>query len=161
MGKITAPVPLQKQHNIDEFDCGVDVLNHWLKHQDRRNEPSGASRTYVVCHEQTVIGYYALATGSIEHTLLPSKLKRNMPDPIPVLVLGRLAVDQQWQSKQIGRGLLKDVLLRCSRVANEIGIAALLVHCLSEHAKAFYMQYGFIESPFEKMTLLLRMKDIR
>lgn len=159
MGKINPPEPLQDSHQLKDFDCGVTVLNTWLTKQALKNEQSGASRSYVVCHNNQVIGYYALSTGSVEHTGLPGKLRRNMPDPIPVLVLGRLAVDKNWQTHHIGRGLLKDAVLRACMVAEHVGVSALLVHSISEQAKRYYLQHGFIESSIDPMTLLLRLKD--
>lgn len=159
MGKISPPEPLQASHRLNGFDCGVTVLNTWLTQQALKNERSGASRSYVVCDEQQVIGYYALSTGGVEHAGLPGKLRRNMPDPIPVLVLGRLAVDSRWQSHHIGRGLLKNAVLRVCMVAEHVGVSALLVHCISEQAKRYYLQHGFVESLIDPMTLLLRLKD--
>jgi len=159
MGEITEPETLQSHHQIDEFDCGIKSLNKWLQQQALKNEQSGASRTYVVCCKQQVIAYYAIATGSVEHVGLPGKLRRNMPDPIPVLIIGRLAVDIHWQQQYIGRGLLKDAVLRACLIAKQVGISALLVHCLSEEAKQYYMKYGFVQSTIEPMTVLLRLKD--
>ena len=159
MGEITAPEPLLASHEFKEFDCGNKVLNRWLIQQALKNEHSGGSRTYVVCNDRKVIGYYAIATGSVEHAGLPGKLRRNMPDPISVLVLGRLAVDINWQSKHIGRGLLKDAILRACMIAQQVGVSALLVHCLSKQAKTYYLQHGFIESDSAPMTVLLRLKD--
>lgn len=159
MGEITAPEMIQNHHQIDRFDCGNMSLNKWLQQQALRNEQSGASRTYVVCCNQQVIAYYAIATGSVVHDGLPGKLRRNMPEPIPVLVLGRLAVDVRWQHQHVGRGLLKDVVLRSCLIAKQVGTSALLVHCLSEQAKRYYLKYGFVESTIEPMTVLLRLKD--
>ena len=124
-----------------------------------KNEVIGASRTFVVCHDGHVIGYYALATGSVEHRDAPKKIRRNMPDPIPVMVLGRLAVDQQWQHAGLGRGLLKDALLRSVSVSQHAGVKALLVHALSEDAKTFYENNGFLESPLDPMTLAISLRD--
>jgi GNAT superfamily N-acetyltransferase len=105
-----------------------------------------------------VIGYYALATGSVEHRDAPKKLRRNMPDPIPVMVLGRLAVDQQWQQAGLGRSLLKDAVLRTLSVSQQVGVKALLVHALSEDARTFYAHNGFLESPLDPMTLVISLR---
>ena len=110
MGEISTPEPITTAHLTEPFSCGIPVLDEWLKRRALKNEVSGASRTFVVCHDRRVIGYYALATGSIRHSDAPGNIRRNMPDPIPVMVLGRLAVDQQWQHAGLGRGLLK---MRC------------------------------------------------
>ena len=159
MGKITAPEPISTSHLIEPFSCGTPVLDEWLKRRALKNEDAGASRTFVVCQNNQVIGYYTLATGSVGHHEVPGKIRRNMPDPIPVMVLGRLAVDQAWQGAGLGRGLLKDAILRTLTVSQHAGIRALLVHALSVGAKQFYMQNGFTESPLDSMTLLLSLGE--
>ena len=103
MGEITPPEPLTTAHNVESFACGVPVLDEWLKRRALKNESSGASRTFVVCSDGQVIGYYALATGSVGHRDTPGKVRRNMPDPVPVIVLGRLAIDERWQHAGLGR----------------------------------------------------------
>ena len=135
------------------------MLDEWLKRRALKNEVSGASRTFVICQDKQVVGYYTLATGSIEHRNTPGKIRRNMPNPIPVMVLGRLAVDQRWQKAGLGRGLLKDALLRTLSVSKQAGIRALLVHTLSEETKHFYIHNGFIESPLDPMTLMITLQD--
>ena len=159
MGEITAPEPITETHLIESFSCGVPVLDDRLKRRALKNEVSGASRTFVVCQDRQVVGYYTLATGSIEHRDAPGKIRRNMPNPIPVIVLGRLAVDRQWQHAGMGRGLLKDALLRSLSVSKQAGIRALLVHALSEDAKHFYARNGFLESPLDPMTLMIALQD--
>jgi GNAT superfamily N-acetyltransferase len=126
-----------------------------LKTRALKNEVSGASRTFVVCDETRVVAYYALATGGAMLAEAPGKVKRNMPDPIPVIVLGRLAIDEQWHGKGLGRGLLKDVLLRSLNVAQEVGVRALMVHAMSESAKQFYLHHGFAVSPIDDMKLFI------
>jgi len=159
MGEIKAPEPITGTHLIESFSCGVPVLDEWLERRALKNEVSGASRTFVICQDRQVVGYYTLATGSIEHRDAPGKIRRNMPNPIPVIVLGRLAVDQQWQHAGMGRGLLKDALLRSLSVSKQAGIRALLVHTLSEDAKHFYTRNGFLESPLDPMTLMIALQD--
>ncbi len=159
MGEVTAPEPITETHLNESFSCGIPVLDEWLKRRALKNEVSGASRTFVICQDSQVIGYYTLATGSIEHRNAPGKIHRNMPNPIPVMVLGRLAVDQRWQKAGLGRGLLKDALLRTLSVSKQAGIRALLVHTLSEDAKRFYTRSGFIESPLDPMTLVIALQD--
>ena len=119
------------------------------------NTASGASRTFVVCAGTRVVGYYCLATGGVLSSEVPGRIKRNMPDPIPVVILGRLAVDRAWQGKQLGAALLKDAALRTLRVAESIGIRAMLVHAISENAKRFYLKYDFVPSPQRPMMLLV------
>ncbi len=160
MGKLSSPEPVRADHHLADFDSGETTLDDWLKRRALDNDQCGASRTFVVHQENIVIGYYSLATGSITSQQAPGKIKRNMPNPIPVMVLGRLAIDKRWQGQGIGPALLKDALLRTIKVSCDAGIKALLVHALSNMAKHFYKRYGFIESPFEPMTLMLSLKDM-
>ena len=112
----------------------------------------------MVCDErQNVIGYYALAAGAVSHELVPGSMKRNMPDPIPVAVLGRLAVHADWAGLGIGRGLLKDAVQRTLQAAEQIGIRVLLCHAIDDSARAFYMKHGFIKSPVDPMMVMLSM----
>lgn len=155
MGLISAPESITLQHLTDSFDCGENTLNDWLKKRALKNDQSGAARTFVVHQENKVLAYYSLATGSVALEQAPGKIKRNMPNPIPIMVLARLAVDQAWHGKGLGKALLKDAVLRTLRVAKDVGIRALLVHALSESAKQFYQYNGFIDSPCAPMTLML------
>jgi len=154
-------MPLSDEHNVDNFECGELSLDDWLKRRARRNEGAGASRTFVVCDGLDVTGYYCLAAGGVTHTAVPNRVKRNMPDPIPVIVLGRLAVDRRYQASGIGRGLLRDAMLRTVHLAREVGIRAILVHAISDDAKQFYLKYAFIESPIDSMTLFLPVETIK
>jgi len=159
MSDISAPTPLLATHVTDEFDCGEPVLNDGLKKRALKNESSGASRTFVVCQDNKIVGFYVLATGSVMHQHAPSKVRRNMPEPIPVMILGRLAVSKRMQSAGLGRGLLKDAILRTLGVSKQAGIRALLVHALSDSAHKFYRQCGFVESPIDTMILMITLKD--
>lgn len=157
---LSAPEPLNDTHQLDAFASGAPTLDGWLQRKARANQMSGASRTYVVCRGDQVVGFYAVAAGSVSHDLLPRKLKQNMPDPIPVIVLGRLAVDVTEQGNGLGRALLRDAVLRVSAAAHEVGIAAILAHALNDRAKAFYISSGFAETAAEPMTLIARIADI-
>ena len=161
MGKLTAPTSIGAVDNSDNFDCGIPSLDQWLRQQALKNEASGASRTFVVCNENEIVGDYALATGSVIRQQAPGKIKRKMPEPIPVMVLGRLAVDRKWQGAGLGRGLLRDALLRTFNVSKQVGVRALLVHALSDEAKKFYLCHGFMQSPIEPMTLMLDLRDVQ
>jgi GNAT superfamily N-acetyltransferase len=160
MGEISRPELITPLHQLDSFESGEAVLDHWLKQRAIKNEKEGASRTFVVHENKRVVGYYALATGSVVAHEAPGKVKRNMPNPIPVMVLGRLAVDQAWQKHGIGKGLLKDAVLRTLKVSQDAGVRALLIHAISETAKHFYKRYGFIESPIDPMMLMMTMRDL-
>jgi len=155
VGKISIPERLTENHQISDFDCGTVSLNEWLRHRALKNEQSGGSRTYVVCCKNKVIGYYALAAGSIARGETTSRIKKNMPDPIPALVLGRLAVDYNWQGLNIGRGLLKDALARSMNVSEQVGVRVLIVHVLNDKAEAFYRKYGFTNKSIASSTLML------
>lgn len=153
--QISPPEKLRAEHDSSEFDSGEPALDDWLRRRALNNEVTGASRTYVVCIGRRVVGYYALSAGAIAHPEAPGRIKRNMPDPIPVLILGRLAVDKTWHGKGLGTGLLRDAILRTLQASEIAGIRAILVHAISESAKHFYEKYGFIESPVDPMTVMI------
>lgn len=158
---LSPPTSISDVHDLDQFDCNVPSLNEWLKKMALKNDRSGASRTYVLCDGTRVVGYYCLATGAIDRDDAPNPLGRNMPDPIPVVVLGRLAIDRRYQNVGLGRALLRDSVLRAMQVAEIAGAAALLVHALSEQARNFYQSWGFIESPLQPLTLCLMLRTVR
>lgn len=155
-----APEPLKENHQLDRFRCSEPELETWLKQRARKNQQDGASRCFVLCRHEEVVGYYALAAGAVLHARVPGNIRRNMPDPIPVVVLGRLAVDTDYQGRGIGADLLKDAVLRCIRLSQEMGIRALLCHAISENAKAFYLHHGFVVSPDEPMTVMLNLAKL-
>jgi GNAT superfamily N-acetyltransferase len=156
-----APVKLDATHQLEQFDCGETDLNQWLQKQAVKSELDGAARTYVVCDDDKVVAYYCLAGGSIVRHDAPGAVRRNMPDPIPVMVIGRLAVDVNYQNHKLGKALLKDALLRVVQVAEIVGIRAVLVHAILEQAKGFYLKHGFQESPSQPMTLVLVLSRVR
>ena len=158
---LSAPEPLAAHHNIDAFDSGVSSLDDWLKRRAIQNQASGASRTFVVCDSNTVVAYYALASSAIAPVATPGRFRRNMPDPIPVVVLARLANSRSHQGKGLGRALFQDAARRVSHAAETIGIRGLLVHAISEEAKSFYLRLGLELSPIEPMTLMTTVADLR
>jgi GNAT superfamily N-acetyltransferase len=157
---LSAPEPLSAQHRLDDFRSGEASLDDWLRRRALKNESSGSSRTYVICADGAVIGFYCLAAGAIGHAEATPALRRNRPDPIPVLVLGRLAIHQDWQQQGLGTALLRDAILRAAQAAEIAGVTALLVHALSEEARRFYRSRGFIESPLKPMTLCLLLATV-
>ena len=159
--QLNPPEKLNSSHQIDHFDSGNSQLNDWLKKRALKNELPGASRTYVVCTGNVVVGYYCLANGAVAQTIATGRVLRNMPDPIPVMVIGRLAVDRNWQGKGIGRGLLRDAILRTLNVAEIAGIRAIIVHTISQEAKQFYESCGFTASPIDSMTMMVTIKDAK
>ena len=157
---LSAPQPLADHHQLTGFDSGEPSLDEWLKRRAARNQVTGSSRTYVVCEGEAVIGYYCLAAGAIGHAEAPSTMKRNRPDPVPVLVLGRLAIHKDHHQKGIGTALLNDALRRAIQAADIAGVTAMLVHAISEQARRFYLSRGFIESPVQPMTLCLMLGTV-
>jgi GNAT superfamily N-acetyltransferase len=156
---LSAPEKLRPDHDLSEFECGEPSLDDWLRRRALQNEESGASRSYVVCAGQQVVGYYALAVGAVAHAGTSGRIKRNMPDPVPVMIIGRLAVHQDFQGRKIGPGLLRDAVLRTLQAAEIAGIRAILVHAISDRARQFYEDCGFIPSPIDPMTLMITVAE--
>jgi len=144
---LARPEPLADGHELNDFFSSVISLDDWLKRRARANRVSGASRTYVVVNDHKVDGYYALASGAIAAASSVGRCRPNMPDSIPVAVLGR--------------ALFRDCALRVAHAADTIGIRGIVVHSISEQAKGFYLALGFDPSPAEPMTLMVTLADIR
>jgi GNAT superfamily N-acetyltransferase len=158
---VSAPQPLTAHHDVQSFASGMDSLDQWLKRRALKNQATGASRTFVVCEEGRVLAYYALASSAILMNTAPGHFRRNMPDPIPVVLLGRLAVDRSRQGRGFGRALVKDAGHRVLQAADVIGIRGLLVHTISADAREFYERIGFEPSPLDPMTLMITLADLK
>lgn len=158
---LPAPEPLGPDHELDEFDCGIPELDTWLRERSRRNERNDASRTFVVCRGRNVVGYYALAASAVARLDAPKSLTRNSPDPIPVFLLGRLAIDRREQGTGLGGALLKDALLRCLAAAESVGARAVMVDAISEDAIRFYQRFNLQPSPIDPAALFLPMSHVR
>jgi GNAT superfamily N-acetyltransferase len=156
--RLVAPAALTAAHRLDAFECAHASLTDWLRQRALKNHASGASRCFVVRDGQHVVGFYALAAGSVEQARTPGNIRRKMPDPIPVLVLGRLAVHRDYAGLGIGAGLLKDAVLRSQRAAIDIGARALLCHAIDGSAKSFYLHHGFAASPIDALTVMLKLE---
>ena len=156
-----APLPLADHHDLSDFDSGVAQLDDWLKRRARANQAAGASRCYVLCDGAKVIGYYALASGNVRLADAPGRFRRNMPDFIPVILLGRLAIDKTCQGKGMGRALIRDAALRTLQAAELVGVRGLLVHAMSEEARAFYVAVGLEPSPLDPMMLMATLDDMK
>ncbi|EAS2171499.1 GNAT family N-acetyltransferase [Salmonella enterica] len=153
---ISAPEPLHAGHVLTSFCCGADSIDNWLKQRAMKNQLTGASRTFVCCDSDAkVLAYYSLASSAVATNTAPGRFRRNMSNPIPVVVLGRLAVDQSLRGQGIGRALVRDAGLRVIQVADTIGIRGMLVHALSDEAREFYLKVGFEPSPMDSMMLTL------
>ena len=160
-GALTAPAPLAPQHELEAFASGVAPLDEWLKRRARRNEAEGASRTFVTCVGARVVGYYSLAAASVLREAATARVRRNMPAPVPAVLIGRLAVDRAWHGRGIGADLLRDAVLRVVAAAETVGVRAIVVHAISPEAKAFYERHGFRSSPLEPMTLMITIDEAR
>lgn len=157
---ISAPEPLHAEHEFSSFCCGVESMDNWLKQRAMKNQVSGASRTFVCCDGSKVVAYYSLASSAVATNAAPGRFRRNMPDPIPMVVLGRLAVDTSLHGQGVGRALVRDAGLRVIQVAETIGIRGMLVHALSDEAQEFYPRVGFEPSPIDPMMLMVTLGDL-
>lgn len=158
---IQPPEPMTAVHSLGGFDSGVPSLDDWLRRRALLNQASGASRTFVVCDAGQVIAFYALAASAVAPDAAPGRFRRNMPDPIPVVVLARLAITRDHQGRGLGRALFQDAANRVIHAADAIGIRGLLVHAISEEARAFYVRLGLDPSPLETMTLMTTVADLK
>jgi GNAT superfamily N-acetyltransferase len=153
---------LISEHDLSQFDCGKHAsLTDWLKRFARMNQASGDTRTYVVHRNLRVVGYYSLAPGSISRKEATTRASKSAPEPIPIVLLARLAVDRAEQGQGLGSALLKDALQRAYAGAEIIGGRAILVHAIDADAAAFYRKYGFESCPGLELHLMLLMKDLR
>ena len=159
--RLSAPAPLDDTHDLTLLDSGEPALDDWLRRRARANQAGGASRTFVVCRASFVVGYYCLAAGAVAMAAAPGRIRRNMPDPIPMAVLGRLAVDRSVQGKGIGRALLRDAVLRTLRASEALAVRGLLVQALNPEAQRFYLACGFVPSPADPMLLMATLPDLR
>ena len=160
-GVARRPEPITQHHDVSAFDCGNETLNRWLGERALDNERRGATRTFASTRDRHVVGYYSLAVGALYRRDATGRVRRNMPDPIPAMLLARLAVDSSAQREGIGRHLLRDAMLRTMSAADMAGIRMLLVHAIDERAKAWYDQFGFEESPTDPLQLVLLLDDLR
>ncbi|MDE2410322.1 MAG: GNAT family N-acetyltransferase [Sphingomonadales bacterium] len=157
----TPPAPLDHSHLLEEFYSGTPSLDDWLRRRALSNQESGASRTFVLCQRGKVVAYYALASSSIACADAMGRFRRNMPEPIPVIALARLAIDQSLQGQGFGRALVRDAGRRVIAAADLIGVRGMIVHAISEDAKQFYLRCGFLPSPTSEMTLMIPLNDLK
>ena len=139
---------LDRHHDTESFDCGQDHLNRYLQRYALMNQGSDAGQTYVGLVGDKIIGYYTLVVGMINYTDTPERLKKGLSrNPVPVMLLARLATDLEWQEKGVGAGLLRNAMQRSIQVADIAGVRAMLVHAKDDKAKAFYEYFDFVASP--------------
>ncbi len=159
--KLSAPEALDPKHRLDGFACGEPALDEWLQRRACANQLTGASRTFVACEAGAVVAYYALASSAVTVLTAPGRFRRNMPNPIAVVVLARLAVAESHHGRGVGRAMFQDAARRVIHAADAIGIRGLIVHALSEDAAAFYRRLGFDASPLNPMILMVTLADVR
>ena len=156
------PQALGLSHRLDEFDCGKPALTEWLLHHARQAQGSGSARTFVVCEQDRVAGYYSLTVGQIDTLEAPERIRRGMGQyPIPLVILARLAVDVDYQKRGLGFSLLQDAVMRTVSISDQAGIRALLTHPLDAEADTFYRRFGFESTPTHDRQLILLLKDAR
>ncbi|MCY3559563.1 MAG: GNAT family N-acetyltransferase [bacterium] len=160
MSRYHGPTLLSADHETDGFDCGDETLDNWLKHRASRNQREGSSRTWVVTEGARVVAYYASSTAVLARAEATGRAGRNQPDPLPAMLLGRLAVDRRHQGGGLAAALLKHFLLKVLEVASHTGVRLALVHAANDVAAGFYRHYGFEPSPIDDLTLILLVKDI-
>ena len=163
MSQYSPVEPLTRLQDTSGFDCGShESLNLWLKRHALQNQASGSSRTYAVQLDGQVVGYYSIAAGSVARESASLRAAQGQANhPVPVSLIGRLAIDRREQGKGLGQALLKDALLRIDGAADLLGIRAVLVHAIDEHARAFYERFEFERCPDDELHLMLMMKDLR
>ncbi len=158
------PAALEAWHRTEDFQCGVRSLDDWLRKHALQSHRSGGSRVFVTtAPDPDIVGYYALAAGAVMSRDAPARLVRGLAvdQPVPVVLLGRLAVDVRHQDQHLGRSLLLDAMMRVLQAGELIGIRALLVHAVDERAREWYAQFGFERSPTHPLHLILLIKDLR
>lgn len=161
MSGYSLPRPISESDDVATFDSGEPSLDDYLRTRALNNHVGGASRCFVTCRDGRVVGYYALASGAVSHADLSGKFRRNMPNPVPVILLSRLAVDSNHQGCGLGENLLRDAITRSVRAAEQIGVRAILVHALHDEARRFYARYQFEPSPTDALQLMLLIKDAK
>jgi predicted N-acetyltransferase YhbS len=161
VSRYTRPRPITAQDDVTDFDSGEPSLDNWLRRRALTNQATGASRCFITCRENRCVGYYALTVSSVQHADSTRRIGHGMPDPIPVVLLARLAVDAKQQGRGLGRHLLRDAIARTVEVSEIVGVRALLVHALHEQARDFYLRFGFEPSPTHELHMMLLMKDAR
>ena len=155
------PELLASHHDIAGFDCGDGALNEWLRRRAPRNQREGSSRTWVVTDGARVVAFYASSTAVVARTEATRRAARNQPDPLPAMLMGRLAVDRGHQGQGLAAALLKHFLLKALEVASLTGVRLVLVHAKDDQAAGFYRHFGFEPSPMDDLTLMLLVKDIQ
>jgi GNAT superfamily N-acetyltransferase len=156
------PELLTGQHLVEGFDCGKPALNEWLIRHALNNQASGTSRTWVVVEDGShdVVAFYASATASVLRSSAPKRMQRNQPEEMPAVLLARMAVDARHAGHGLGAALLRHFMFKALEVAQSVGVRILLIHAKDDDAKSFYMHYGFVESPFDPLVMVMLLRDL-
>jgi GNAT superfamily N-acetyltransferase len=153
---------LRREHFVEEFDCGREELNRYLRRYAWQNQQAGAAQTYVGIVGEAIIGYHTLTVGQITLEDAPARLTKGLArHPVPIMLLARLATDRRWQGQGVGKALLRDAMLRTLQAADIAGIRALAVHAKDEEPRRFYEHFDFVASPTDPLHLFVLMKDVR
>jgi predicted N-acetyltransferase YhbS len=156
------PEPISAEHRTEDFDCGQPGLNDWLNRRALKNHVEGYTHVRVTAYEGQVVGYYGIASATVIAGAMPRNVRGGQPpDPVPAILIGRFAVDRDWQGKGLGQFLFRDALLRCVAAADLIGARAVIIHALDAKAAAFYSRFGFIATSAEPLTLYQAVQRIR
>ena len=159
---LSSPVPITKEQVTGSFDCGVEPLNEYLRQYALMNHQNRSSRTYIAMRDERIAGYYTLSNGSVSCNEVAARVAQGLGKyPVPITLLARLAVDLAEKGKGLGRGLLKDAVLRAYQASDLVGSRAILNHAKDEAAKNFYLKFQFAPSPLNEFHLYLLMKDVR
>jgi GNAT superfamily N-acetyltransferase len=153
---------LARHHAVDNFDCGQADLNRFLIRFALTNQQANAAQTYVGLADSIVIGFYTLTVGEVSYDNAPTRIKKGLARyPVPLMLLARMAVSQEWQGRGIGAGLLKDAISRTIQAADIAGIRAMAVHAKDDTARTFYEHFDFTPSPTDPLHLFVLIKDLR
>lgn len=156
------PEPLQKHHEVEGFDCGVDSLNDYLRRRALADQAAEKSRTYVTCRGIRVVGYFSIAAASVEPDSATARAGKGQGKQlVPAILIGRLAVERAEQGRGAGEALLLEALRKSAHAAQTIGARAVIVHAIDARAREFYARYGFEPSPVDSLHLMMLMKDVR
>lgn len=161
MSGYSIPRPIVSQDDLDSFECGEADLNEYLRKRAIANHRGGAGTCYITEKDGRVVGYFVITMGSVQRVDATHRVGNFMPDPVPVVLLARLAVDQKEQGHRLGAQLLRAAIVKSVEVSELIGARAILVHALHDRARTFYQHFGFEASPTDPLHLFLLMKDAR
>ena len=161
MNEFLRPRPITSEDDCSRFSCGETSLDTWIQLRAIKNEKAGASRTFITIERISgdIAGYYCLSASSLARADASSALRMNMPEPIPVILIGRLALDQRYASLGLGASLLKDALSKGIEASRAVGARAFIVHALNDSAEAFYRRFGFGLVPESARVMYILVQD--